>query len=156
MERFAAMEVADKLQPLSVRPTDGKLHFLLPAPPSTPSLSTSPPSPAPPAPAASTQPLSAAADEAAVMMERLRGLKTAERLFVQVLAHFETTSGTAGSDDKTGGSTTGSNPFRIYEHGGLFVMVGWAVNYAHLWEQAVRALRRYTHADLACLLARSV
>jgi hypothetical protein len=144
MERFAAMEVADKLQPLSVRPTDGKLHFLLPAPASTPTPASTP-STSPPAPAASTQPLSAAADEAAKMMERLRGLKTAERLFVQVLAHFETTSpsGTNGDDDKTGGSTTGSNPFRIYEHGGLFVMVGWAVNYAHLWEQAVRALRRY-------------
>jgi hypothetical protein len=122
MERFAALEVAHKLQPLSVRPTDGKLHFLLPSAgaspppaaqdppaPSTSSASSPSSSTSPPAPAQGDQVLS-----------RLRGLKTAERLFVQVLAHFEEEEGGEPAKDKslrTIKSSTGANPFKIYEHG---------------------------------------
>ena len=54
------------------------------------------------------------------MLSRLRGLKTAERLFVQVLAHFEEEEGGEPAKDKslrTIKSSTGANPFKIYEHG---------------------------------------
>ncbi|ELR22928.1 methyltransferase domain containing protein [Acanthamoeba castellanii str. Neff] len=141
MERFAALEVAHKLQPISVRPTDGKLHFLLPSAAASPPAQAAPPPSSSSSSSSSSLPAPAQGDQ---VLSRLRGLKTAERLFVQVLAHFEEEEGGDGRNGeaakdkspRTIKSATGANPFKIYEHGGLFVMVGWAVSYAHLWEQA--------------------
>lgn len=152
MERFAALEVAHKLQPISVRPTDGKLHFLLPSAAASPPAQAAPPPSSSSSSSSSSLPAPAQGDQ---VLSRLRGLKTAERLFVQVLAHFEEEEGGDGRNGeaakdkspRTIKSATGANPFKIYEHGGLFVMVGWAVSYAHLWEQAVRSLRQVEGAD---------